>query len=232
LVTTGFLQVNSSSAFNLVVPADTTPRILRLYVRTTGGNSQLTATLPGFANITDQTLYGLVPGSPPFVDGVYTIAYQLPSGSGSLTVNWQPGSVAPIATFAGLQAATLQVGVLSRGSALQSYLDRIHFELRNMGVNSGERALNYAASYATNQVLPRFGNTLFGAMFAQGMVLEGFETRRNNRCRPLGDCWDVSFTFFNPSSNSEWARTSFRITVDVSLVKPLNLGQLQRWNEF
>jgi hypothetical protein len=200
--------------------------VIKLYVRATGVCA-LTATLTGMTAVTDQSLFGMGASGATFVDGVYTIAYRLASGTGSLSLTWKTAG----GTGAGLQAATLQGGMLVRPLALQSYLDRIQFALRNLGNSSPERALNFAATYATTQVLPRFGATLFGAMYVQGMQLDAFEVTRNSTCRPGGDCWDVLFKFFNPASNTEWARSMFRATVDVSAVKPLLLGPLQRWSE-
>ena len=232
-LTPGYLRVHAPNAFTLTVPADNNPRILRLYVRndggTTGGPCKLNVNLSNYpTELTDQSLIAMGNQS---ADGAYTIAFQAPpgtSGNARLTVTWQPLK----ANFAGLQAATLQVGALKRSDALQSYLDRILFELRNMGTQSSERALNYVVTYAMTQILPRFQlKTLLGAMFERGMMLEDFAVRRNERCRPGGDCWDVSLRFFNPNSVTQSAHPSFRIAVDVSTVKPLIVGQLQSWND-
>lgn len=233
-LTPEYLRVQAPNSFALTVPADENLRILRLYVRndggTTGGPCKLTVNLSNYpTELTDLSMNAAANQS---VDGVYTIAFQAPPGStgtSTLSVTWEPLRKG---NFAGLQAATLQVGALKRSDALQSYLDRILFDLRNMGTQSNDRALNYVATYAMTQALPRFQmKTLLGAMFDQGMVLEDFAVKRNVRCRPGGDCWDVSLRFFNPNSVTQWAHPSFRITVDVSTVKPLIVGQLQSWND-
>jgi hypothetical protein len=226
----GFLSIDNLSAFSITAPADTLPRVLRLYVRAGQGSSTLTASISGnpVPAYVDSSLSSL--GPLPFVDGVYTIAYRAALPGQMLTVTWAPGG--PVPTYSGLQAATLQIGTLSRSAALQSYLDRLYFEMRNMGASPLERALNHATAYALTQPLPRLGmSTIFGAMFGRGMMLEDISGQRNEKCRPRADCWDVTLRFFNPSSNTEWSRTIFRITVDVSLVKPLVIGQAQIWNE-
>jgi hypothetical protein len=228
----GYLRLGSSGRFTLTIPADTSFRVLKLYVRNDGGSDggqcKLTVTL----NSLSAEDRSFVASSNQSIDGIYTVAFQTSPAmapNSTLTVSWEPLGT----NFAGLQAATLHIGNMEKSSALQSYLERIHFELRNMGAHAHERALNFAASYATIQQLSRFSSkSLFGAMFEQGMVLEDLAIRRNDRCRPEGDCWDVLFRFFNPASNTEWSRPIFRLTADVSTVKPLVLRQLQRWNEF
>lgn len=228
----GFLQAPAQSAFTLSVPADEGLRVLRVYLRNDGGPSggacRLTASLTGVpGTVSDETL--VVPANQA-KEAVATITFRTPPGTAApatLTVTWQ----ALATNLAGLQAAALHLGAPTPSTKLQSYLDRIHFDLRNMGVTAQERALNFAATYAATQALPRLGGTLFGAMFAQGAMFEGCEVSRNSRCRAGGNCWDLVFSFFYPAHVGEWSRWRFRLTVDVGAVKPLIVGQLQRFCE-
>lgn len=107
--------------------------------------------------------------------------------------------------------------------AITNFLRRIYDELRNLGITSQERALNYAATNAF-----QIGE-VFSDAIKDGMDLETIEVERSPICRPESDCWDVKPTFFNPGRVFEQARKVYRFTVDVSDVVPVMVGPVRSW---
>ncbi len=226
-LSSGFVTLKDHH-FEFTTEADRTPRVLRLFVRTTGGSSTLRATLPG-VEYKNSSLWSLAKDAPPppHVDGVYKLMFRAPSKT-TLSLSWtgDGGSVV------GVQALTLQLGKLNVGYPTMMHVDRLRHELRNLGVSSRERALNHAWVVAFTRPMRRLGEkTMFAAMVDQGMMLDDATSRRNEQCRVNSDCWDVVIRFFNPSNHAECARAAFRMTVYVSLVKPRVVGHVQRWNE-
>jgi hypothetical protein len=99
-----------------------------------------------------------------------------------------------------------------------NFLDRIYYEFRNLGVESRERAMNYAATDAFQQT------QIFRTSVEAGMRLASISVERSPLCRPGSDCWDIALTFFNPSKLIEQARRVHRYTIDVSDVIPVTVG--------
>ncbi|MFD2468982.1 cyanobactin maturation protease PatG family protein [Amycolatopsis silviterrae] len=108
--------------------------------------------------------------------------------------------------------------------ALRDFLNRIYFELRNLGKASADRALNYAATNAFQA----------GQTFAQAtklkLVLDEFGVEKSPYARPDSDSWDIKLSFFNPT-DTRLARLVFRYTVDVSDVFPVTVGSVRSWRE-
>lgn len=102
----------------------------------------------------------------------------------------------------------------------------VYEELRNLGVSAHDRAINYAATNALT-VLHIFEDTL-----KRNLVLDTISTERSPICRPQSDCWDVKLTFFNPSKIFEQARKVYLLTVDVSDVVPVMVGQVRSWSVY
>jgi len=94
--------------FSFTVPADTTARVLRVYVGVVNVRGQLVARLSdGSApDYVDSSLFNAASG-----DGVYTIAYSAASAGQTLTVTWIeiPPDGDQVAGHLALKAATLQV---------------------------------------------------------------------------------------------------------------------------
>jgi PatG C-terminal/Subtilase family len=114
----------------------------------------------------------------------------------------------------------------ARRQDLQNFLDRVYFELRNLGLSSQERALNYAATNAfqTDQV--------FRSAMASDLKLDTIEVERSPIGRPGTDCWDVKLTFFHPAHRLDQARQVYRFTVDVSDVVPVTIGRIRSWQVY
>jgi PatG C-terminal/Subtilase family/PatG Domain len=106
--------------------------------------------------------------------------------------------------------------------ALTGFLDRIFFDLRNLGTSSADRALNYAATNAFQTA------SVLRQATGQGMILDTINVDRSPFCRMDSDCWDVQLTFFDPENNRR-ARRVYRFTIDVSDVMPVTVGEPRSW---
>lgn len=110
------------------------------------------------------------------------------------------------------------------GTDIRNFMERVYYELMNMGRASSERALNFAATNAY-QIADVFKDAI-----EKGMVLDTIQTEKSPICRPDSDCWDVKLTFFDPLHREEVARMVYRFTIDVSDVVPVSIGDLRSWS--
>lgn len=110
------------------------------------------------------------------------------------------------------------------GTDIRNFMERVYYELMNMGRASSERALNFAATNAY-QIADVFKDAI-----EKGMVLDIIQTEKSSICRPDSDCWDVKLTFFDPLHREEVARMVYRFTIDVSDVVPVSIGDLRSWS--
>jgi cyanobactin maturation PatA/PatG family protease len=109
-------------------------------------------------------------------------------------------------------------------NSLRNFLDRIYFDLRNLGQTPAERALNFSATNAFQAA------EVFTDPASAGMQLDCITTERSPFCRKDSDCWDVKLRFFDPE-NDRRARLVSRYTVDVSDVYPVTVGPVRTWSE-
>lgn len=106
---------------------------------------------------------------------------------------------------------------------LASFLNRIYYDLRNLGTTSQDRALNFAATNAFQAA------SAFAEAVATGMELDSITVEKSPFCRQDSDCWDVKLKFFDPE-NSLRAKKIFRFTIDVSDLIPVTLGEVRTWS--
>ena len=106
---------------------------------------------------------------------------------------------------------------------LSSFLNRIYYDLRNLGTTSQDRALNFAATNAFQAA------TTFAQAVAEGMELDSITVDKSPFSRPDSDCWDVKLKFFDPE-NSRRAKRVYRFTIDVSDIIPVTLGDVRSWS--
>ena len=109
--------------------------------------------------------------------------------------------------------------------ALRGFLDRIYYDLRNLGVTSADRALNFAATNAI-QAATAFRSAL---LKKPPYMLDNITVERSPFCRIDSDCWDVVIKFFDPE-NVLRSKLNFRFTVDVSDLMPVTLGPVRSWS--
>ena len=106
--------------------------------------------------------------------------------------------------------------------ALRGFLDRVYHDLKNPGDTSKDRALNFAATNAF-QVAKAFAQAV-----AEGRQLKSIEVVKSPVCRLYSDCWDVKLKFFDPD-HGQRAKRVCRLTVDVSDLMPVTLGEVRTW---
>ena len=107
-----------------------------------------------------------------------------------------------------------------------NFLDRVYYEINNLGLAPQERAVNYAATNAYQVA------TVYRDAIKQKMKLDRIEVERSAVCRPGSDCWDVKLSFFDPSQRHEKAKEVYRFTIDVSEVVPVTVGKVRRWSAY
>jgi cyanobactin maturation PatA/PatG family protease len=115
---------------------------------------------------------------------------------------------------------------VARETHLGNFLDRVYYELRNLGVAAHERAINYSATNA-HQIDQVFENAI-----KSSLMLDRIEYERSPICRPRSDCWDIKLSFFNPARRFEQAKQVYRFTVDVSDVIPVTVGKVRHWEVY
>lgn len=107
--------------------------------------------------------------------------------------------------------------------AMRGFLDRVYYDLRNLGVTSADRALNFAATNAFQAA------SAFKTALLRKYVLDNIDVERSPFCRIDSDCWDVVLKFFDPE-NVNRSKLNFRFTVDVSDRMPVTLGPVRSWS--
>ena len=115
---------------------------------------------------------------------------------------------------------------VERKESLQNFLDRVYYELKNLGVKPEDRAMNYAG---TNLFQAR---QVFEHAATQSLQLEAIEVTPSKVCRPESECYDVRLKFFDPTAVLTKARRLYLYTVDVSDVIPVSIGKLRQWTVF
>jgi len=114
----------------------------------------------------------------------------------------------------------------ARTTAIGNFLDRVSYELRNLGIDPRERALNFAATNAF-QV-----GRVYESAIRDSFELDTITVERSPICRPRSDCWDVSLTFFDPNQRLTRSRRIYRFTVDVSDIIPVTIGTVRHWDVY
>ena len=107
--------------------------------------------------------------------------------------------------------------------SLSSFLNRVYYDLRNLGQTSQDRALNFAATNAFQAA------QTFSTAVAAGMELDSIAVTKSPFGRMDSDCWDVQLKFFDPENNRR-AKKVFRFTIDVSDFIPVTVGKVRSWS--
>lgn len=115
---------------------------------------------------------------------------------------------------------------------VQNFLDKVYYELRNLGQSSSDRALNYsatnvfqAAAAAAALINPAASGKIPSPNF---YTLDSISVAKSPYCRIDSDCWDVQLIFFDPV-NIMQARIISQFTVDVSDELPVTMGPVRTW---
>jgi cyanobactin maturation PatA/PatG family protease len=110
------------------------------------------------------------------------------------------------------------------------FLDRIYHELRNLGVTSQDRALNYAGTNIHEMMeICKDVRASQEESGEQQLDLDSIHVERSSICRPGSDCWDILVYLFYPLRPVQQVRKVYRFTVDVSDVIPVTVGRMRSW---
>jgi cyanobactin maturation PatA/PatG family protease len=114
----------------------------------------------------------------------------------------------------------------AKAAEIANFLERVYFELRNLGQAPWERAINFAATTAFQL------DRVYESAIKAGLNLDKIAAEQSPLCRRERDCWDVKLTFFQPAKRLERAREVYRFTVDVSEALPVTLGKVRHWSVY
>ncbi len=104
-----------------------------------------------------------------------------------------------------------------------SFLERVYYEVRNLGREPHERALNFAATNAFE------AEQVFERAISENLELDSIEVEASPVCPPGADCWDVKLMFFFPQREVQTVRKAYRFTVDLADVVPATVGPMRSW---
>uniref|UniRef100_B8HTZ2 Methyltransferase type 11 n=1 Tax=Cyanothece sp. (strain PCC 7425 / ATCC 29141) TaxID=395961 RepID=B8HTZ2_CYAP4 len=107
--------------------------------------------------------------------------------------------------------------------SLYNFLQRVYYDLRNLGQLDRERALNFAVTNAFQAA------TTFAEAVSMGMELDSIAVEKSSFCRIDSNCWDIKLKFFDPDS-SRRAKKIFCFTIDVKDIVPVTLGDVKTWS--
>jgi hypothetical protein len=111
---------------------------------------------------------------------------------------------------------------------VSNFLDKVYYQMRNLGQTSQDRALNYAATNVFNLTNDLSQGILSGQTIpTQGVpnlyTLDSITVSKSPFCRMDSDCQDVQVTFFDPENDTR-ARSVYQMTIDVSDVVPVQIA--------
>jgi cyanobactin maturation PatA/PatG family protease len=122
------------------------------------------------------------------------------------------------------KAAEAQKNFDTLAGGLGNFLNRIYYDLRNLGITGEDRALNYSATNAVQIA------DVIRVSTQQQLELDTIDVKKSPICRIDSECYDVELSFFNPN-NTNTANRVFRFTVDVSDVIPVTVGTVRTWTK-
>ena len=115
---------------------------------------------------------------------------------------------------------------------VRQMLDKVYYQLRNLGQSPPDRALNFQA---TNAFI--FTESISRGLLS-GEVVDGDTTKlytldtisvsKSPYCRVDSDCWDVQISFFDPENDNR-ARLILQSTIDVNDELPVQLAPVHQF---
>ena len=111
---------------------------------------------------------------------------------------------------------------------VMNFLDKVYYQMRNLGQTSQDRALNYAATNVFNLTNDLAQGILTGQTIPTPgkpslYTLDSISVAKSPFCRMDSDCQDVQVTFFDPDNDTR-ARAVYQMTIDVSDVVPVQIA--------
>ena len=116
---------------------------------------------------------------------------------------------------------------------IRTFLDKVYFECRNLGLSPSDRALNFSATNAYQFGQGIADGFLSGINMVPGAerelyTLDSIDVSKSPYCRMDSDCWDVRIRFFDPV-NDRRAKSVYQFTIDVSDTLPVTLAPFHRY---
>jgi cyanobactin maturation PatA/PatG family protease len=136
---------------------------------------------------------------------------------------WKVNSLVDMAMQTVITGETAPAQEIAMRKALSSFLNRVYYDLQNLGQLAKDRALNFSVTNAFQAA------SSFSQAISTGMQLDSIEVEKSPFCRINSDCWDVKLKFFDPENGSR-AKKVFLFTIDVSDRIPVTLGQVRSWS--
>lgn len=133
---------------------------------------------------------------------------------------WQVNALVRDAVASAVAEGSLDYQILY--DALADFLKRVYFGLRNYGLTSRDRAMNFAATNCFQAA------SVFARALAEGRVLETIAVEKSPVCRMNSDCWELYLTFHDPE-HAKRATRVFHFTLDVSDILPVTVGAPKSW---
>jgi cyanobactin maturation PatA/PatG family protease len=112
----------------------------------------------------------------------------------------------------------------TKRQGVTNFLERVYYEIRNLGREPQERAINFAATNAFEI------EKVYEKAIQEEMELDAIEVERSPVCPESADCWDVKLLFFFPQRQVQTVRRVYRFTVDVADVVPATIGPVRSWS--
>jgi hypothetical protein len=112
----------------------------------------------------------------------------------------------------------------AKREAVTNFLERVYYEIRNLGREPQERALNFAATNAFEV------EQIYERAIQEDMELDQINVERSPVGPPGTDCWDVKLMFFFPDRPVQSVRKAYRFTVDVADIVPAIVGPVRSWS--
>ena len=136
---------------------------------------------------------------------------------------WKVNSLVDAALQTVITGETAPAQEIAMRKALSSFLNRVYYDLQNLGQFAKDRALNFSVTNAFQAA------SSFSQAISTGMQLDSIEVEKSPFCRINSDCWDVKLKFFDPE-NGRRAKKVYLFTIDVSDRIPVTLGQVRSWS--
>ncbi len=108
-------------------------------------------------------------------------------------------------------------------NSLYAVLNKFYSYYQNLGITPQDRAINYVAT----NIFPL--QEVVADCIGKKRLFDKIEIEPSEICRPYSECWVVNLYFFQPELYTKTERKKYRITVDVSDVVPVTIGEVYKW---
>ncbi len=112
----------------------------------------------------------------------------------------------------------------AKRKGVTNFLERVYYEIRNLGQEPQDRAINFAATNAFEI------EKVYEKAIKEEMELDTIEVERSPVYPAGADCWDIKLLFFFPLRQVQTVRRVYRFTVDVADVVPAIIGPVRSWS--